>query len=175
MKLSELFDKYGSDKNNVHSYGEIYDYLLSDISYTCGNILEIGVQHGGNIRSLSEYFPHSTIYGVDIDKNVLSIENLPSNSKIINIDATIKNDICNNFYGTKFNLIIDDGSHSFNDQIDSFNILQEYLCDGGYYIIEDITEYDMIKRIKSFSQKFVTLDMRSKKGRFDDILMIYRK
>lgn len=175
MKLSELFDKYGSDKNNVHSYGEIYDYLLNDASYTSGNILEIGVQNGGSIRALSEYFPHATIYGVDIDKNVLCIENLPLNSKIINIDATIKNDIFNNFSGIKFNLIIDDGSHSLNDQIDSFNILREYLCDGGYYIIEDITQYDMIKRIKSFSENFVILDMRIKKGRFDDILMIYRK
>jgi hypothetical protein len=65
--LTQLANQYKSDKGSLrHQYTEFYHKHLSTIRYDKLNILEIGVNYGSSIQMWLDYFPHSTIYGLDL-------------------------------------------------------------------------------------------------------------
>lgn len=67
--LDNLGQKYGTDKHSsYHNYLNKYDFFLSNLKDKEMNVLELGVFKGASIAMWEEYFPHATIYGVDIDE-----------------------------------------------------------------------------------------------------------
>ena len=94
--------------------------------------------------------------------------------QLIYQDAT-KPEILPYLEGMKFDVIIDDGSHMFNDQVDSFNLLKSFVKPGGVYIIEDVLDIEnTTEKFKSLHSNCEIIDNRNLKGRHDDILIIYR-
>ena len=69
-------------------------------------------------------------------------------------------------------IIIDDGSHVFTDQIFSYAILYDKLKKGGIYIIEDVKNIDEVgpffNRLNVSTKIF---DFRKLKGRHDDVVI----
>tara|TARA_B110000240_G_scaffold173439_1_gene199181 strand:+ start:542 stop:1198 length:657 start_codon:yes stop_codon:yes gene_type:complete len=124
-----------TDKVYEHGYDNIYPMFLESLRDQEFNMLEIGVNKGSSIKLWGEYFPHSKIYGVDIDSEW-------SNERCTTYKFDQSNpkdlkQIVKTIPDCKF--IIDDGSHIPYHQIitfhELFNNLLEY---GGVYIIEDI-------------------------------------
>jgi hypothetical protein len=183
--LSEIYIDYQfpeghGDKGTAHTYIDEYDKLLGD-SRDNITILEIGVRYGHSIRMWNEYFTNSNIVGIEINIDSINVikNDAPFNENtntlhIIHGNATNEN-ILEELKDYKFDVIIDDGSHFFNDQVKSFNLLKNKMNLGGTYIIEDVSD------IKSTKQNFINLHPNSKiidnrhiKNRYDDVLVVYK-
>jgi demethylmacrocin O-methyltransferase len=164
-ELCEIFYKYKSDKcpKIFHSYSPVYFEYLNEKKIEMENIIEIGVgtenlmkpicgsdyMIGASLKSWRDFFPNSTVFGLDIDNSVL-FEDLrikcffTDQSKSESLLSTISE--IKKYKGDEnleFDLIIDDGSHIVEHMILSFKTLSSFIKKKGYYIIEDIKKKDL--------------------------------
>lgn len=139
MNLTEAFEDYGSDKGRL-GYGLIYENLFRKFKDSPVKILELGVWLGASIYAWKEYFPEkSTIIGLDESINIKSSQFFLYEGK--QDDPEILTKIIIDF--PSIDIIIDDCSHQWGPQQDSFLFLWPYISPGGIYIIEDIgTSYE---------------------------------
>lgn len=181
MTLQEIFNRIGNltpidgghnDKGGaIHTYLETYDKLFKPFQNGC-TFMEIGLALGKSIELFDEYFENSKIYGVDLSI-VFTPLDYKNAVKLIATDGT-KPEMLNHFNGDKFDLVIDDGSHMTQDQIDTFNIIKPHMNKGGVYVIEDILALDQSRNLfTSLHDNCEIIDMRSN-GRFDNVLLVYR-
>ena len=181
-KYSFYLDRYKSSK----AYGD-YRFFLDETFYNLKNnintILEIGISYGAGILSLKDYFHNSYLWGVDIDRNTflkdkqivkcewvdqLKINSLQESAKKFNV---------------KFDLIIDDGWHHPESQMNSLIAYLPYLNFGGLYIVEDIvhkdyyTQFQKIKKVLEEKNFKVEYKKFTAEDRVDILgfLIIYRK
>ena len=106
------------------------------------NILEIGIGGykdpavGGNsLRMWKDYFPNSTIHGLDLyDKSALAQERIRIH-KGNQTDRDCLLEIYNEM--GSLDIVIDDGSHFSEHVIFTFNVLFPLLDENGLYVIED--------------------------------------
>lgn len=178
--LQEIFKNIGhfgsdigcNDKGSTHSYLESYDRLFSPYRSNC-SFLEIGLAMGDSIKLMDEYFENSKIIGVDISV-VFTPGTYKNDVNIIEADAT-KAEFLELIKDKTFDIIIDDGSHMEEDQAKTFNLLKSRMNKGGIYIIEDILALDHNRnRFEALHDNCEIIDLRKIKGRFDDVLIIYR-
>lgn len=172
MKISEILLKYDTDKvrknGSGHSYGEAYDELLEPYRNKPIMLLEIGVQKGASLLAWKECFPLAEVYGVDIvdERKYLSdsVHFILSDIKSYQTDKT-------------FDVIIDDGSHQFEDVDFVVRNYIDKLNPGGVLIIEDVQEpISWVYNVRKIAQGSVeTRDMRNLHGYGDDFLIIIRK
>ena len=172
-QLSKIYKKFSApegsgDKGTAHSYIEnYYNQRFDKIRLNKLNILEIGVSTGLSLEMWCEYFPNSNIIGVELD----NINYKPSSDRIKLIigDGTNAKTFQNI---DDLDIIIDDGSHIFTDQIFSYAILYDRLKKGGIYIIEDVKKIDEVglffNRLNTNTKIF---DFRKLKGRDDDVII----
>ena len=142
--LDQIFSKYDTDKNrSFHNYSRQYQRLFDEIREKPIKYLEIGVYRGASLHAMRETFKNATLLvGVDINPQFKEFEN-QSNHVFIEIgDATSPEFISNltRTHGT-FDVILDDGSHSNKDVIQSFELLFPLLNDNGIYVVEDTICY----------------------------------
>ena len=156
--LCYIMRKHCSDKghpnikNAWHNYTLVYTRLFKNINpkriFELGlgsNNLEIpsnmgpaGVP-GASLFGWSEYFPDAKVYGADIDYECLfSTEKI----KTFYCDQTKPSSIKHlwNQYELLdgFDIIIDDGLHTFDGIVTFFENSIHKLNPGGYYCVEDI-------------------------------------
>ena len=140
VSLNLLCEKFETDKCNRpagHNYVEVYELFFYPIRNTAKKIAEIGIQTGSSLHLWRDYFPHATIYGIDIlDQSNLDSERIKTfvgdQSKRDNLQKFITK------YGSNFDFILDDGGHSMEQQQISLGFLFRHVKPGGYYIIEDL-------------------------------------
>ncbi|MBV8656459.1 MAG: class I SAM-dependent methyltransferase [Burkholderiales bacterium] len=100
--------------------------------------LEIGVQKGGSLRMMQEYLgKDARTIGVDIDPECAKLREVGREIYIGNQSDTgflekLKQD-CG-----EFDIIVDDGGHTADQQITSFLSLFPALREGGIYLVEDM-------------------------------------
>jgi len=101
-------------------------------------MLEIGVKNGGSLEIWKKYLPQgSAVHGVDIDEKCKELKF--SDGIFFHLgNATDKNFIDKTFGDTKFDVILDDGSHISKDVINTFKYLFPKIKNGGCYIVEDM-------------------------------------
>lgn len=139
--LRDLYQAHSgkvSDKWSI--YLETYDRIFAQYRNRPVRILEIGVQNGGSLEIWRKYFPNAElVLGCDI--NVACGNLVFDDNKIAVIvgDANT-NDVEGNITATsdRFDIIIDDGSHTSSDIIRSFARYFPHLSEGGIYIAEDL-------------------------------------
>lgn len=177
--LQEIYKNYttpdgNGDKGTAHSYIEVYEEILKPYRDGC-SFMEIGVSTGLSMEMWSDYFINSIPLGVDIRCQSEKIRNSPR-YRFIEADAT--NPSFLNLIGdSKFDVIIDDGSHTKEDQISSYNLLKNSIKDGGIYIIEDVLNIDKCKDeflALDPNKSIEILDRRHLKNRNDDVLIIIK-
>lgn len=137
------------------AYIDIYDTLFGPISHKPVRLLEIGVLRGGSLKMWSEYFPKSSlIIGLDIDPACKAAE--ASNVKIEIGDQkdTVFLDALAEKYKF-FDIVIDDGSHHWCDQIATFK--KVYDRTTSMYIVEDTHTSYWSKYGDAQSESFVSL------------------
>lgn len=142
--VHNIFLRHNTDKNaDFHNYSRQYEGLLEKFRPKPLKYLEIGVLNGGSIKAMSEVFRNAEcIVGLDIKDSCKQFEDV-INSIFIEIgDATDPKfiDFITNKYG-KFDVILDDGSHTNRDVIKTFEMLFPLLNDDGLYIVEDTICY----------------------------------
>jgi len=128
-----------------HNYTEIYGDLLRYYKNRKNNILEIGIRQGGSLRMWKEYFSNSNVYGIDI--NINTIETDLNDCTIIKGNAYSESTVKKHFNNIKFDVILDDGSHTVPDQIKCLNLYSKLLTNDGILIIEDISSIQDAKKI----------------------------
>ncbi len=151
-ELCKLGEKYGTDKSpynkkpfihggegHRHPYTCYYDTIFKNNKDRNIVFAEIGILRGDSIRMWREYFTKAKIFGFN---NILNKDNTNvQNCSFDVIDVKYTNSITNVFHKHgKFDIIIDDASHKFNDQINIINVAHNYLNKNGILVIEDIFE-----------------------------------
>ena len=127
-----------SDKHYWHRYTDFYEQMFSRVM-PVENILEFGVLRGDSIRWLRARFPAATIVGVDI---LPMGPEWPRDDRIKyrRVDQAERDQVRSMFeeLNTKFDLIIEDGSHIPEHQASCLIVAFPWLRAGGVYILEDI-------------------------------------
>ncbi len=178
--LTEIYQRHAvegdfghGDKGTVHSYLETYERILAPYREH-GSLLEIGLANGKSMDMWCEYFgPEASLTGIDISI-AFDSSRFDSRVKIIEADAT-KPSVLDFVRGGMFDVIADDGSHWQADQEATFRLLSPLMRKGGIYVIEDILNLEISgPALSALHPNCEIVDLRSKKGRFDDVLLIYR-
>jgi hypothetical protein len=152
--LKELFNRYGSDKSISHDYhlvyGEVFDKLDKNAPL---NILEIGLGSqnpsvpsrmsgkytvGASIRAYKEYFPNAQIFGADVDKDTLFSEDRIKTSYVDQLNPNTFEEMHKNFGSPSYDLIIEDGLHSFVSSLNTLIFALKYTKKGGIVVLEDL-------------------------------------
>jgi SAM-dependent methyltransferase len=139
-ELTRLADKYGSDKGTIeHRYTDFYESMLAPMRVSAERVLEIGVFKGASLRVWRDYFPNATVYGMDLKD--CSAEVAGEERIVTDVaDQANREDLRRFVSGRpgQFDLIVDDGGHSMEQQQVSLGTLFPYLRPGGVYILEDL-------------------------------------
>jgi hypothetical protein len=102
-------------------------------------ILEIGIQNGGSLEIYADYFPNAQIIlGCDINENCKNLTYSEQNIQVIVGDATQNSTFEQIQPHGKFDIIIEDGSHTSPDIVKTFCKYFNELNEGGLFVIEDL-------------------------------------
>lgn len=130
--------KYATDKFESGLMPE-YLNIFQAMRYKPIKFLEIGTGQGGSLRFFEDYFSHpgTRIVGIDHHLPLADVKF----KKTTNIFVGNQND--SEFLQKigqeqgKFDVILDDGAHTFKETKNTYQNLFKYVKPGGYYIIED--------------------------------------
>lgn len=127
--------------NKWMHYFEAYERFFSRYKNKNVTILEIGVFKGGSLQMWRDYFKTSwnkvTVYGIDIDPECKKLEE--EGIKIF-IGSQEDRDFLHKVKKEmgEVDILIDDGGHTMNQQITSFEELFDLVSDTGIYLCEDL-------------------------------------
>jgi hypothetical protein len=197
--------RHGSDKGSEniaeswHNYTTLYYSLFNEIRDNKLRIFELGLGTnntnilsnmgpngipGASLYGWSEFFHNSDIFGADIDKEILFNTD---KIKTFHCDQTdpeiIKKMWSEPSLQENFDIIIEDGLHTFHANVCFFENSIHKLKSNGYYIIEDILNYEeplFLDKIKEWETQykdcmFNLLKIPSNRNQFDNtVLVIYK-
>lgn len=169
--LSELCDKYGSDKGSMksdghvyswaaHSYADFYNDLFSHCRQTIVSVFECGIgtnevgapssmgrdgKPGASLRVWRDYFPNAEIFGADIARHILFEEDRIKTFYVDQTDPGSIAEIWQAIGRKNFDLIIDDGLHTFEAGVCLHEASIDRLSSTGVYVIEDVKKADIEK------------------------------
>ena len=136
--FQQLFDEHnGYGILKWSHYPEIYDKHFTKYRELPINILEIGILNGGSLQIWEKYFPRAKIFAIDIDEKCKQYES--DRTKIFIGDQADKSFLRNvKAQVPQIDIIIDDGGHRAEQQINTFEEMYYHLKTTGVYLIEDI-------------------------------------
>jgi len=207
-ELDLLAEKHGTDKGGRnrpvlnpdrerHNYSQVYDFLLASRKSQVSSVFECGIgsknqsvegnmgpsaEEGASLRVWRDYFPQASIVGVDIDSECLFQE---ERIRTFQCDQTNRVQVSELFslLDSHFDLIVDDGLHTFDANLSFLNVAHRHLRTGGYHVIEDVHVNDL-GRWKSIAESDSSLSelvasivtLRKPGGsRADNNLVIFRR
>ena len=186
--LMELVDNKITDKNTIHSYIDVYERLFSSKKENAKNILEIGMFGGGSMKLWRQYFKNADIFGVDLVPIETSQEyyglmyelNEDSRTHLYtSTDGYDEKFIQENFLDAdiEFDIIVDDGPHSLESQINCINLYTPLMAKDGILVIEDIQRPEFLSVlcnnvVDDLKQYIEIYDLRHRKNRYDDIMFV---
>jgi glycosyltransferase involved in cell wall biosynthesis len=148
-----------------HPYTPIYNDLFSPLRDEEINIAEIGIEQNDSINIWRRYFPLAKIYGFEYNQDY--IDNAKSQNLMdvyyedmdIQDEKSIRTSLQK--VGIKYNIIIEDSTHIFEDQIRFIKNSIDYLKEDGILVVEDIfrnrSEEDYIRELKEVEKYFSTI------------------
>ena len=173
--IAQLCDLYGSDKGEIkskehpytwpsHTYADYYSHLFfhnrNDIKkiFECGlgtnnpellSSMGINGKPGASLRVWRDYFPNAMIYGADIDRDVLFEDDRIKTFYMDQLSQQSIQEYWQIVGEDNFDLMLDDGLHTFEAGSSLFNNSIEKLSKFGTYVIEDVLFEDLC-RYKDF-------------------------
>ena len=151
-RLGIEFERQGSDKSTTHNYHLVYGEILSAFDSNV-SILEIGIGStaktqlstmgvsgtpGASLRAFRNCLNGSKIYGADVDPGVLFSEEGIDCFLLDQLDGTSFVELEKQIGIAKFDLVIDDGLHAPEANLNTLIFLIDRLTPGGWLVIEDI-------------------------------------
>ncbi len=187
--LIEAFNNSTSDKNKKHKYAVIYDYILNSHYLKKGsplNILEIGIQAGPSIDVWDKSPIIDQVVGVDITTKEWFNNACKSNNTLWEYSDRVtlhhskdaySEDFVKSLEGQKFDIIMDDGPHTWESQVKFFNLYYDLLDEGGVLMCEDIVSnyLPQLKQLANDYEDFYVFDLRTKADNIDEIIAILKK
>lgn len=205
QSLALLCDQYGSDKGQVstsgrpysgpaHTYTDMYSLLFDHCRHTVQNVFECGLgtnnpdlpssmgimgKPGASLRVWRDYFPNASIFGADIDKDILFQEERIRTGYLDQLNPSEIKAYWAEVGAVDFDLMVDDGLHTFEAGTCLFTHSIDRLGPNGIYVIEDVDKSDLNAYRQFFEKQscpvqFVTL-FRPNKGLADNSMIIIRK
>ncbi len=164
------------DGRHCHPYTRFYNSLFKDVKDEELVIGEIGILYGSSMILWREFFKNASLYGFEHDNSFnYSFKNNYDNDRIelVQINVHDQQSISEAFLSTnvQYDLIIEDSTHQFEDQLRVIENVYSYLKPGGMLVIEDIfksySEQNYIERLKPILHNFqdyyfVTLDHKNR-------------
>ena len=108
---------------------------------------------GASLRVWRDYFTNSLIYGADIDKNILFEEDRIKTFYVDQLNEFSIKEMWSNINKSNFDIILDDGLHTFEAGITLFLNSFDKLRKNGIYIIEDV-DFMYIKKLADTLSKY---------------------
>ena len=187
--ISELCEIYGSDKgyldlntaknfsNQPHSYANFYYNIFNHCKDYIKLVFEVGIgtnnpnlpssmgtnyKPGASLRVWKDYFVNAQIYGADVDKNILfNNEDRIHTYYVDQLNTNSIKEMWNNIKKNDFDIIIDDGLHTFEANINFFQNSFDKLKKNGIYIIEDVNYKNLniiTEKLKNFKPEIILLN-----------------
>tara|TARA_B100001123_G_scaffold239258_1_gene267795 strand:- start:3139 stop:3990 length:852 start_codon:yes stop_codon:yes gene_type:complete len=171
-ELNYLFEYFDSDKGKKfinqydqpykrnskikidgHDYAKYYESYFQKIKKNKLDVLEIGAFYGNAAAALFFYFKNSKIYSADIFPDLFSYKS--ERIKNFFVDSSSESSIQESIISLKnnFDIIIEDASHSYKDQIISLFMLFPKLNSGGIFVTEELDFPDTRKDMNLKNQK----------------------
>jgi SAM-dependent methyltransferase len=196
--------KHGSDKGNEniqtswHNYTLVYYNLFKDMKDKKLRIFELGLgtnntalpsnmgphgSPGASLRGWAEFFENATVFGADIDRDILFQTDRIKTYYCDQLNAKeIKEMWDNPELSEEFDIIVEDGLHTFDANVCFFENSIHKLKRGGFYIIEDILNSTFIQwseKLKIWKVAYPELEFQlvqisSNVNKHDNNLMIIR-
>ncbi len=176
-QLCFLGKKYPTNKSPLNVKGHrsgftgIYTLLFSMLKNKKINIAEIGIEKNSSTKIWRDYFINSKIYAFEYDSKKIAAakKNKLKNTFYLKTDVTKKKNIRESFKKTKckFDIIIDDSTHIFEDQINIIIETYKFLKKDGILIIEDIYRY-----LTDYEEDNYYKKLHHLKKEFNDIFFI---
>jgi len=155
-----------------HSYLPYYDELFASYRHKEINIFEVGYFHGGSAILWSKYFSKAQIRFIDVDSCVPLLDIDRVTVELMSIRDTDES----YFRDFPLDIAIDDGSHLLEDQLYFVKTIYPVLREGGILVVEDIANIDTQRvAFDALGIPYEIVDLRHNIGRYDDVLLIYRK
>lgn len=179
--LCDIMQISGSDKSTKHKYTRVYHQLFEKYRNLNINIFELGLgtnntsipsnmgifgNPGASIRGWKEYFPNAKVFGADVDKDILFEEERIKTYFCDQCDSESLKLMWSSIQDD-FDIIIDDGLHEFEANVNFLISSLHKLKVGGYFIIEDllpdtyqrfIFEIENILDLNRFFYKFMEIE-----------------
>ena len=140
--MNDLEKYFGANTGNLinkwQHYFEIYDRHFARFRGTQVNVLEFGVAHGGSLLMWKDYFgAQARIFGVDNNPHCKSLE-------CDRVEITIGDQADREFLRglsaqlPRIDILIDDGGHTMQQQITTFEEMYARVDAHGVYLCEDL-------------------------------------
>jgi hypothetical protein len=182
--LSELCQKYGSDKGAIsksghpypwapHTYADYYSRLFDHCRTNIKKVFECGLgtnninitanmgffgKPGASLRVWRDYFPNAAILGADIDKEILFNEERINTFYVDQTDPVSIAELWSNINVDNFDFMVDDGLHTFEAGVCLFESSVSRLANQGIYVIEDVNFPDLTRYATFFENKAFQVD-----------------
>ena len=140
MKNSLSFSSFTKSPYHITkhtTYFEVYDELFSDYRDKEIIFVEIGVLNGGSLFMWRDFFgPKARIIGIDLNPNAKKWEKFGFE---IFIGSQTNESFWNKFKKEVglIDIVLDDGGHTYEQQIITTETLLDNIKDGGLIVIED--------------------------------------
>jgi hypothetical protein len=136
--LKEIYNEHsGRLLNKWEHYIDIYDKFLNPYRNKEITLLEFGIAHGGSLEMWRNYFgPQVKIIGVDVNPECKKFE---EGNTTVFIGSQEDKEFLSNLKKkiNKVDILIDDGGHTMNQQLTTFNMMFDHVKEDGLYICED--------------------------------------
>lgn len=195
--LCELISSFGSDKAGpFHNYTILYDHLFSKFRKRDVEIFELGIgtnkidfpssmgprgKPGASLRAWRAYFNSAKIYGADIDRDVLFVEDRIQTFWVDQTKADAIRALWRQLPDISFDIMIDDGLHDASANICFFLESFQKLKPGGIYMVENIRQSDagvmnsFVHSIAHVGKCAIITSLNHPRNNFDNRLMIFQK
>jgi hypothetical protein len=205
-ELDDLCEKYGTDKGYTsltkhpyswipHNYSAYYSQIFSAYRLENINVFECGIgtnnpnlpsnmtengKPGASLRVWREYFPNALIFGADIDNEILFQEDRITTDYMDQLNMKSIDLYFEKLGDIKFDIMIDDGLHTFESSLNLFERSINYLSDTGIYVIEDVFPSDFHRFCEYFTQfdycvEFIVLENCDRTSLHDNCLISVSK
>ncbi|TVY37583.1 8-demethyl-8-alpha-L-rhamnosyl tetracenomycin-C 2'-O-methyltransferase [Lachnellula cervina] len=143
----EIADSHGTDKVQAHHYEQMYEHRLAPFRDKKIKMLEIGLGcsmvygPGASYYTWLEYFTNVDLYYIEYDAACAKQWANKTHDATIFAGDQASVPFLQEFLaetGGDFDVIIDDGGHTMDQQRTSLSVLWPHVKPGGVYFIEDL-------------------------------------
>jgi predicted O-methyltransferase YrrM len=165
MSLLEFIEKNPTktDKVSLGYIDQFYDILFTPKKNKVKNLLEIGIWEGESLLLWRDYFTNAEITGVDVVHRVQA----DNQDRITQLTGdAYTTEFLSKLKKKPFDIIIDDGPHTFETQSFFLTNYLPLLKKDGVLILEDIIDLNwtpkLLELIDDTKYKVTVVDMRLK-------------